>query len=143
MKVENILYKPKSAIIGIGEEIDLFIVDIYFDSKIYLKDRTGNITAFSSFDFNWSDDSGNSNPIRSTRVCMGTTSSLCLKFPLGLQNLVGMFSLECQSNILINNLPYDGFIVYPAYGIGANELDFVIPILPTNSSLSSFAQSLG
>ena len=74
---------------------------------------------------------------------MGTTSSLCLKFPIGLQNLVGMFSLECQSNILINNLPYDGFIVYPVYGIGANELDFVIPILPTNSSLSSFAQSLG
>ena len=121
----------------------MFIVDIYFDQKVYLKDQSGTISAFSSYDFSWTDDSGNPNPTRSTRVCMGKSSSLCLKFPVGLQNIVGMFSLECQSNIFINNLPYDSFIVYPVYGVGANELDFVVPIIPTNFSLSSFAQSIG
>ena len=65
--------------LGVGEEIDLYIFKIGFDSTIYL-DNGITFTKFSQFDFTWDLENP---PTNSLPICMGISGKPCPRLPEG------------------------------------------------------------
>jgi len=134
LKVEKIEYRHKGSRLGIGEEIDFHLFNLFFDNKVYLDDGNGKV-AFSSFDFNWT-NKGNDLPL-----CMGNSSNQCQNLPQGLLNIAGIFRLNCGTS-MVYEFPRQGKIITYTKGLGGNSLDFLIPLFPSDDVVKSFSIGL-
>jgi hypothetical protein len=120
LSVTKITFRNKKSILGVGEKINMDVLDIYFDQKLYMDDGN-NLKAFTSYNFTW-DILNTSNPPNSIPICMGKTSALCPRLPEGLLNLVGMFRIDCLNNAIINPFSSQGKIITYTEGYGKNNI---------------------
>ena len=111
---------------GVGEEVNMYILDLFFDNKIYLE-KNSIISEYSSFNFSYDPYVASSIPI-----CLGKVSSRCPKLPQALLNIAGILQLDCPSqNSFISSLPLPSKILPYVEGLGGGSLDFVVPFPPT------------
>ena len=75
--------------------IDAYILEVYFDGPVYLS-ANGTITPFTLFNFTF--DTISNVTLERNFICMGASQKRCLNYPPALQNLIGIFSLECSAN---------------------------------------------
>eukprot|EP01091_Cochliopodium_minus_P009652 TRINITY_DN2419_c0_g1_i3.p1 TRINITY_DN2419_c0_g1~~TRINITY_DN2419_c0_g1_i3.p1 ORF type:complete len:108 (+),score=9.33 TRINITY_DN2419_c0_g1_i3:109-432(+) len=86
LTVERIEFRNKASRLGLGETVDMYLFDIYFDSKVYLVNQaTKNIIPYNNFEFDW-DIFNTSNPEGSIPICMGKSYYLCPRLPIGKLN---------------------------------------------------------
>ena len=72
------------------------------------------------------------NPTSAIPICLGKSFAWCSDLPEGLNNVAGLFELECSNGNKIASLPYIDNIIKYFDGAGSTYLDFVIPVRNLN-----------
>eukprot|EP01091_Cochliopodium_minus_P012846 TRINITY_DN399_c0_g1_i1.p1 TRINITY_DN399_c0_g1~~TRINITY_DN399_c0_g1_i1.p1 ORF type:complete len:1671 (-),score=375.50 TRINITY_DN399_c0_g1_i1:706-5673(-) len=144
LSIKNINFKTKKRNNGIGENIDAVVMELYFDSDLYLKSTlTNNITSITNFNFTY-DPAVPTFTLNSSfiPICLGRTYAKCPLMPNGLMALTGILQLSCPNNNSIPLYPYEEKIVFYSWGFGGNNLDFLLPLEATTAPFQNFAQNL-
>lgn len=98
-----------------GEVVDFYLFDLYFDSAIYLE-KGSTKQSFNSFNFGW-DLTNTSNPSGSIAICLGNSKAKCPRLPVGLLNIASMLQINCI-NRMIPAKSSQGYILNFVEGYG-------------------------
>eukprot|EP01091_Cochliopodium_minus_P008704 TRINITY_DN2013_c0_g4_i3.p1 TRINITY_DN2013_c0_g4~~TRINITY_DN2013_c0_g4_i3.p1 ORF type:complete len:1507 (-),score=272.92 TRINITY_DN2013_c0_g4_i3:302-4822(-) len=147
LQVKSITYKQIQRRIGLNEEIDAYIFDLYFDSKIYLKNNSDTYS-LSSFNFSFTPFVGDpfffyTDDNTSLALCLGKSDAFCAVLSDGQLNLAGIFELECSNNIKIKSLPIATNIITYNAGFGGQLADYLIPLIPSSNPFEAFIKEYG
>ena len=146
LQITSVVYNPKKRNIGVGEELDSYTIEIFFDGKIYLE-KDGIRNMLKNFDFRFKNEIGNpinfKLPNNSLSLCLGKSNQMCSVLPKGLENLAGIFHLECGNGKSVKSIPNNGEIVNYVNGYGGKNHDWLIPIPSTDQPFDSLIQQFG
>lgn len=166
--------------IGSEQVFDGTVVEVYFDQPLFLS-KGSSSSPFLSKNFTWDNSTVD---VNRNFLCLGPCEERCWNFPEALEDLIGVFSLDCQGSkgntlqitssvssffsllqinfslspfsfsscvtphflvALPKGTPYifGNVVIDPTDPLSFNNLDFLIPLPPTEDPLSTLAYSIG